>query len=137
MRTLSIVFLLMLMGCGGVTNVTGSPNELAQARALWAAKGLRSYRFTLQRVAFTLPEYAQPVTITVRDGVAVDAPEHLKAYDTVEKLYNTIQAAQEAKVAALTTEFNPDGSPRSIVVDVDTRLADDEYSLIITNLEAL
>lgn len=137
MRKPSLVFLVILLGCGGTANVTGSPEELAQARATWAAKGLRSYRFTLQKLAFTPPEYAQPVTITVRDGVAVDAPEHLKPYDTVEKLYATIQAAQEAKVASLTTEFSADGAPRSIVVDVDTRLADDEYTLTITNLEAL
>lgn len=98
---------------------------------------MRSYRFTVQKVAFTAPEFNRPVTITVRDGVAVDSPDHLKPYDTVEKLYTTIQQAQEAKAARIATEFNLDGSPRSIVVDPVALLADDEYSLAITNLTPL
>lgn len=113
------------------------PTELSQARAVWTAKGLRSYRFTVQKMAFTAPEFNQPVTITVRDGVAVDSPNHLKPYDTVEKLFSTIQQAYDAKAANLTTEFNLDGSPRSIVVDPVAILADDEYSLTITNLAPL
>jgi len=132
-----LVVLLLLAGCSGGATVSVPPTELSQARAVWTAKGLRSYRFTVQKMAFTAPEFNQPVTITVRDGVAVDSPNHLKPYDTVEKLFSTIQQAYDAKAANLTTEFNLDGSPRSIVVDPVAILADDEYSLTITNLAPL
>lgn len=141
MLSRSVLFLFLgvslgLAGCGGVAQTT-LEHELAQARANWSAQNLRSYRFTVQKSCFCVDEYTRPVTITVRDGAAVDAPEHLRDYSTVEKVLDLIETEHQRSPAELTAKFSVQGWPTQFVLDPNQKLADDEYSLSVTDLTPL
>ncbi|MBB6049122.1 DUF6174 domain-containing protein [Armatimonas rosea] len=131
-RTILLV-LLVLAGCGGGTAVS----DLDQARASWRAQGLRSYSVTVQKICFCPEEYTRPVTITVRDGVATNAPEYLAAYGTVEKALDAVESAQKGKPDTLTVSFAPQGWPTSLYVDPSKALADDEYRVLLSAVTPL
>ena len=138
MRTTNFILgLAVLAGCGGSSSLTGFDEELAQARTNWAARNLRSYSFTVSKSCFCPVEYTRPVTITVRDGVAVDAPVHLSAYSTIDKVLDAVDAAHNSKPDVLEVDFTAEGWPRTLRVDPSAALADEEYYLTISNLTSL
>ena len=126
-----------LVGCGGNVAQTTQEKELQRARTSWSAKNLRSYKFTVRKVCFCPEEYTRPVTIMVQNGVATDAPEYLKAYDTVEKLLDTLETALESKAEQVDMDLTDDGWPSSFYIDSSKILADDEYSVMVTDLTPL
>jgi Family of unknown function (DUF6174) len=125
------------MGCGGTVSQTSFESELAQARTNWAAQKLRSYKFTIQRSCFCPEEYTRAVTITVRDGVPTDAPPHLTAYSTVDKVLDTVAQAHASKADQLDVNFTLEGWPRTVYVNQSARIADEEYGLTLTNVTPL
>ena len=138
MRTTNFLLgLAVLAGCGGSSSLTGFDAELAQARTNWAARNLRSYSFTVSKSCFCPEEYTRPATITVRDGVAVDAPVHLAAYSTIDKVLDAVDAAHKSKPDVLEVDFSAEGWPRTLRVDPSAALADEEYYLTISNLTSL
>ncbi len=74
------------------------------------------------------------MTITVRDGVATDSPEHLKAYDTVDKLLDVIGKGLSSKADQVNMDFASDGWPRSFYIDQSQMIADEEFGVTVTNL---
>ena len=129
----TLLMLLALTGCGGSTAVS----DLDQARASWRAQGLRSYTFTVQKSCFCPEQYTRPVIITVRDGVAIDAPEHLAAYSTVEKALDAVEAARRGNPDTLTVSFAPQGWPTSFYVDPSKTMADEEYRVLLSAVTPL
>ena len=132
-----LVACFLVTGCGGSSSRAGFEEALAQARAHWAAQNLRSYTFTVQKVCFCPEEYTRPVTITVREGVATDAPEHLIAYSTVDKVFDVVEAAHASKADRLEVTYSPDGWPQTVFVDPNKLMADEEYGLTITRVAPL
>jgi hypothetical protein len=134
-KTIFLCGLALLVGCsGGSATPLSFTEALALARSQWAAQGLRSYRFTVQKGCFCPEEYTRPVTITVRDGVAVDAPEHLAAYSNVEKVLDVLAAADASKADQLDVNFTTAGWPQRIYVDQNKSMADEEYTLTLSDL---
>ena len=116
--------LALLAGCGGGGTLTAQEQQLALARSSWKAKGLRSYKLTVRKNCFCPEEYTRAVTITVQNGVATDSPEHLKSYDTVEKLLDTIGTGLSSKADQVDMDFASDGWPRSFYIDQSRTMAD-------------
>ncbi|WP_395145981.1 DUF6174 domain-containing protein [Armatimonas sp.] len=143
---LALAVFSCLVGCGGSAveadllqpRVLAAtfPRQLALARANWAAKGLSSYRFTVQVRCFCLEENTRPVTITVREG-ATDAPSRLSAFATIEKVFETLEAANTSKANALEVNFTADGWPSTSSVDPRADTSDDEYDLTISEVRPL
>jgi Family of unknown function (DUF6174) len=136
-KTIFLCGLVLLAGCSSGVSLTGFEEKLAQSRASWKAQNLRSYTFTLQRVCFCPEEYTRPVTITVREGVATNAPEHLAAYGTIDKILDTVEAAYTDKAEQLDVTYAPDGWPKTVYIDRSKQIADEEYSLTITDVRPL
>ncbi|MEA2219450.1 MAG: hypothetical protein QOJ35_2076 [Solirubrobacteraceae bacterium] len=98
--------------------------RLDRARRDWRAAGLRSYRYMLTRTCYC-PPLAR--TIVVHAGrPAADTPKELADEATVPRLFRRIQRAIDAKVARISVTYGRRGVPRSIYVDVDRRIADEE-----------
>lgn len=129
--------LALLAGCGGTTTLTTQEQQLALARSNWKAKGLRSYKLTVKKICFCPEEYIKAVTITVQNGVATDSPEHLRAYDTVEKLLDTIGMGLSSKADQVDMDFASDGWPRSFHIDQSRMIADEEFGVTVTDLTPL
>jgi hypothetical protein len=111
--------------------------RLAQARATWADKKLRSYRFRLQLGCFCAPDTTKPRRITVRKGKPVAPPRHLRPYATVPRLFAVIADAIDKRASGLTVKYGKTGMPRSIAVDYDDRAADEELHLTASRLRRL
>lgn len=129
--------LALLAGCGGTTTLTTQEQQLALARSSWKARGLRSYTFTVRKNCFCPPEYTKSVTITVQNGAATNSPEHLKSYDTVEKLLDTIGTGLSSKADQVDMDFASDGWPRSFYIDQSRMIADEEFGVTVSDLTPL
>jgi len=109
---------------------------LSSARKQWKARGVRSYTYGL-----TVSCYCPPTTnvkIVVRNGRPTRAtPKKLLSQATVPRLFRTIQSAIDRKVAKLVVTYGPRGVPRSIFVDTDEHIADEEIGYIVRGFAPL
>lgn len=122
----------------------------------WQAKRLQNYSFTLQRSCFCTPEYTTPMLVTVQDGKVLSAvteslavalkPDGSEAAPTmvdvtdramsVDQLFNEIKQAIDNGAATIDVKYDPTwGYPRSISIDLDKRMADEELAFTSTNLK--
>jgi len=108
--------------------------RLDAARKAWAAGGLRDYDFRLQVGCFCPSQVIAPHTLRVRAGKAINANRYNRAYSTVPKLFKRIQKALATHAAQVTVKYAPSGLPRSIYIDQDRNIADEELSLSATRL---
>jgi hypothetical protein len=99
---------------------------LDAARARWKASRTVSYRMRVALGCFCPEDIRRPRTITVRRGLPLRPPSHLKDVATVPRLFRTIQRAIDADVADLTVRYGRRGVPSSIAIDNDRRIADEE-----------
>jgi hypothetical protein len=113
---------------------------LDEARARWEAAGIEDYTFTYRPVCFCPP---QQFTVVVVDGAVASVEAGPDDEDgvvtgepvTVEAVFDALQAAIDDGVFAVTAEYDTGlGYPVSTWVDVDERMADEEYGVQIEAL---
>jgi hypothetical protein len=133
-----------LSGCGGSSSAP--VQTLREAAALhWQQAGLVSYRYTLRRVCFCLPE--GPMQITVQGGVVssiVDTisglpvnPSWLGQLGTIDSLLTLAEQA-ERTAAVMSAHYDPTwGYPTDLYIDWLAAVADDETSYQITAFVAI
>jgi hypothetical protein len=132
----------------GKPDYTSLKAALEKNRQLWEQQGFDAYQFRFQRSCFCLPEMRQPVELIVRDrqiqsaryadgGAAVDAGEFGR-YQTVEGLFDLIEAAIAGEAARIEVEFDPQyGYPTRLYVDYYLTMADEERSYEAGGLQPL
>jgi hypothetical protein len=109
---------------------------LTNARKLWKAQSVPSYAFELSVNCFCPPTTS--VKIVVRKGIpAKRTRKDLKPQATVPRLFLTIQNAIGRKVSKLVVTYGKRGVPRSIFIDADQRIADDEIGYLVRNFAPL
>jgi hypothetical protein len=124
--------------------VTAAPDDLDaaqaaldEARSRWEAAGIDDYTFTYRPVCFCPP---QEYTAVVEGGVvtsvsAADGGELEPIPTTVDDVFDDLQAAIDDGVFAVTAEYDAElGYPVSTWIDVDMRMADEEYGIQIEEL---
>ncbi|MDX6682271.1 MAG: hypothetical protein QOG94_2310 [Solirubrobacteraceae bacterium] len=114
------------------SNITDGSAQLRldRARKAWKAAGPRSYSFEITVTCFC--PNLKTTKVVVRDGRPVaGTPDFLLQQATVPRLFRTIQRTIDAKAARLDVIYGERGVPSSIVIDGDTRIADDEVSYTI------
>jgi len=152
LAALSVVPALLFLGAAGcsITATTGRSDEeleLARNRQRWASAGLHDYEFDFQRMCFCVPEATDAVHIVVRRDVVTSvvrtrdgqpASTVVTAWPRVDELFADVQQRLDQRVGRLDVRYDPAyGYPRSVVVDIELRAADDEYSLTADNLRRL
>lgn len=143
------LLLLAVVGCS-ITATTGRSSEeveLARNRQRWFSAGIHDYEFDFQRICFCLPEATESVHIVVRQDVVTSvvrtrdgqpASVRVTAWPRVDELFDDVQQRLDQRAERLDVRYDPTyGYPRSIVVDIVLRAADDEYSLTADNLRRL
>jgi hypothetical protein len=109
---------------------------LSNARKTWKAQGVASYTFELSVNCFCPPTTS--VKIVVRKGIpAKSTAKALRPRATVPRLFRTIQEAIDGKVAKLVVSYGKRGVPRSIYIDRDERIADEEVGYLIRRFAPL
>jgi len=143
------------VGAGGQDASTAREGSLAENKALWERSQPPHYRYRLRAVCFCPRE--EPVWIEVRGGqtvaitdgatgepVTAARKESLENVNTVEKLFAWIEqvgrpapgtgpAPDEMEVSYDATL----GYPTRIAIDAIADAVDDEFTYLITALEAL
>ena len=122
--------------------------DLSQARQRWQALNASGYRYLLKRQCFCLPAYTRPMWITVADGKVVAAryaddqspvpKKVLVQLETIEQWFAQIAKAQTKSYHRVVAEFDGErGFPRQLLLDRSERMADDEISITISELQLL
>jgi hypothetical protein len=129
-----------------------SPNQspLTSDHAKWEEQNARHYRFDLSIGCFCPFFEEMPLSIEVRDGKAVSiktnqgedaSPANMEIYvqyASVEKLFQTIERAQNGDADEILVEYDPTyGYPTQISIDYIKSALDDEMYFTVTNLEML
>jgi hypothetical protein len=124
-------------GCDLVSPATSADgrDDLQEARALWAAAGIRDYELTVERFCFCgLPG---PVEVRVVDGTTVsvtrtenDTPVPVdEAYPDVEGLFAVVDDALARRAHRLQVTYHPTlGYPTHISIDYEEYVADEELA---------
>jgi len=118
-------------------------NDLATARASWAAMISAPYSFTFARSCFCASEFLRPVHISVADGevtqaVFVDTGDPvatpLSEIETVDDLFDEIQAAIDADAFEIVATFDSRlGYPVSVSIDYIENAIDDEMAFQVSD----
>ena len=122
----------------------------------WQARKQQNYTFTLQRSCHCLPEHTTPMQVTVQNGKVISAttesltvgqdsqgnPVDNVVIDvtdralSIDQLFNEIKLAIDNKAAAVDIKYDPAwGYPRSIAIDLDKRMADEELAFTLSNFK--
>lgn len=118
-------------------------HDLNKNRAKWENANIDTYQFEYRISCFCLDEYTLPRLVVVNADQVVSQTiieSHvalpLEQVDTqsIAGLFERI-ALEESRAESLTVEYHPElGYPTKIQVDVDKQIADDEYTLYISNV---
>jgi len=109
---------------------------LSNARKAWKAQGARAYTYLLSVNCFCPP--TTDVRIIVRRGYpAKSTPRKLIAQASVPRLFLTIQRAIDDKASRLVVSYGKRGVPRSIFIDSDARVADEEIGYLVRSFALL
>jgi hypothetical protein len=116
--------------------------DLLAARALWADPAC--YDFTVQRLGMMPEDETRPFNMTVRNRTVVENGGG-STNETINSLLYMIEkhciagcsegssgAAHKCEI-----EYAPDGFPISIFIDYEEMIADEEYSLLVSNLAVI
>lgn len=118
-------------------------HQLKRQQNKWYAKRLKSYRFTMQNQCFCTPNYRLPIHITVKQGRVRKAYTSAEVNvihraKTINQLFAMINNAINTKAYRIDVNYHPRlGYPRSIYIDRDRRIADEEISIKVRNLKAI
>ena len=126
----------------------GGGGVLQTQRDVWDAQGITDYRITVERMAFTPPELAQPVVVEVRGGQVVSRtyeatglpvnPATASWWPDVPGLFQIVEDHIAGGSVQVDVIYDPTfGHPTSIVIDVHLGMADDGQGIRTWSLTLL
>ena len=136
-RAVTFFLALTLASCRDAA----APDDLPTAEARWHARRPTAYHATVTPSCFCgLPG---GVVVTVRGSVVTRvvvatgaplAPDLAPAYPTIDQLFSTIAAAKATHYARVDVTYDAQyGFPRSVFLDRQAGVADDEISYSVQN----
>jgi len=144
MRTTFACLLLTLATLGTACSESPDDHGLAAARRQWADHLPAAYSFTWTQGCECISDMRRPIRISVTAGQLTSAVfvddqrpvgEPVRGYlVTIDGVFDMIQAAIDQDAAKVTVEYDPArGYPRSVLVDYDRQVADEELALQISD----
>lgn len=136
---------LAVTACSETLGVTVEGLETHRAR--WEAAGLTAYLYEYSRQCECGPEMLRPARLEVQGGSVtrvtfLDNAQTLEnppadAFPTIDDLFDHIEEAVRMDAASLVVTYDPTlGYPTLISVDYRRDIADDEFVIRASNLEA-
>lgn len=139
--------LAFLLGTGSCALLTGPDRseELTAARRRWLTTGPVDYQFLLQRSCECLLG-GRRILVTVLSGRVTGARDQdtgqdlaaaeLQGLPAIPAVFDQIELAIAQRAVLLEADYDEqDGHPTRVRVDVSSTVADDEYTLLISNLQ--
>ncbi|MFZ8200254.1 DUF6174 domain-containing protein [Alteromonas portus] len=134
----------LLLGCGG-SDSNDTLDDLNANRAKWENGNIDNYQFEYQVSCFCTEETILPRLVLVEDGQVTSQtiiegntalPLDDATTESIDSLFQLI-ALEESRAESLSVKYDPElGYPTEIKVDINEQIADDEYTLTISNLVA-
>jgi hypothetical protein len=142
-RIAAVMLLLASAAC--LPTGPGDTAALRQGMLRWAARAPSSYDIVLRRTGCECtPAMLATVRVAVRDRdvqsvIDVDTGEPVTTQPfhamTVEQLFAVVSDALDGNAHSVTVEYDDDwGYPRSIYIDYDREMVDDELSITAQDL---
>ena len=100
---------------------------LDRAKARWRAANIRSYRFEVRVECFCPDVRWHAVVVRNRRPSSRSDPQ-VTEVATVPRLHRAIRRAIDARVYRLTVTYGRYGVPRTIAIDENPRIADEEVT---------
>jgi len=149
MRTLallvSLACLAVLVPACASDSSSNQDEDLLAHRMLWSRPGRYAYAFTWQQSCFCPTEMTRPIRITVETGqikTAVYADDQvpvsasvMTSLLTIEGVFDLIQSAIDRHAAQIDVQYDTIGFPKSVFIDISTRIADEERSIAISDVQ--
>ena len=141
------VVAMAALSVGACDHGTAPVLELAAGLARWDDQRPAAYRFTLQHSCYCLDESTRPVIVEV-EGDAVVAVRYAVTgervpdgvagrFPSIDGLFQVVAQAIDRDADQLSVAYHPRyGYPRRIVIDYETRAADDEHQYVVSDFEA-
>lgn len=110
----------------------------------WLSFDVCNYSFTRRISCFCTDEYTAPKSIQIENGKVIlidnDSPEsdELDDYQTVHALFKSIHELHQKSVNELNVTYDETyGFPKTLYIDYDSLIADDEYSYIFSDFSII
>ncbi len=147
MRT-HLAFVLALAACTGSGSSTPEETELAAKRTQFQQAMTGSYQFQWRQSCECTQDTTAPMLVTVTNGAISSAiyietelpvPAAIRAnLDTIEGVFDRIQDAIDDNAHMIYVEYDSElGFPKSVAIDYSEQIADEELSLVISNVEPI
>ncbi len=147
----ALALLALVSGCAlvdGSDAWTRRSDELTHNRQVWQSLSATSYRFTLVKSCECIAGFIGPVEITVDNGAMVSVrplypgrtvtPDQWPAFETVESLFSRLDDAIRGHAYRYDVRYDAArGFPRSVALDPDAQMVDDEVSIRVDSLTIL
>ena len=135
--------LVWLVACGAQLNNEQAALTTQQHYEHWLSMS-EDYQITFQQQCYCLPEYLQPMRLTVRDNKLISAifvndgspvpAAMLKDLPTVKEIFETVIEAELRPAEIIKIEFDQQHHyPTKVDIDYDLRMADEEIQWQLSN----
>ena len=132
---------MVLSGC----DLVGSKSELAQAQAKWQKLATTSYSFDSNKACFCAFRGPVKVIVTNNKVTAIQDPStgkplsySLDWFSTIEQIFTQIEDLKKGNPKTLDVSYDPIyGFPVTITYNQSDQIADEEFSLTISNFKPL
>jgi hypothetical protein len=120
-------------------------SEVQINREKWMSHGISNYEIEMQKICYCVPEVVRMMVFEVEDdkvetvryadtGDDVD-PQHYGNFNTIEGMFTFVEQALEKNPADLSIAYDEKyGYIKELSVDFKENLADDEISIIASNM---
>ena len=143
LRTLALPFVLSFAACADDPSPEQAQLESKREQFTQTMQG--SYKFTWRKSCECTAEWTQPIRITVQQGsiisaIAVETEQPVSAalladLKTIEGVFDLVQEAYAEGAYSVSVTYDPTTAfPASIGIDYDQQLADEEFSLQISDV---
>lgn len=120
-------------------------SEVQINREKWMSHGISDYEIEMQKICYCVPEVVRMMVFEVGDnkveevryadtGEEVD-PQHYGDFNTIEGMFTFVEQALQKNPADLSISYDEKyGYIKELSVDFKENLADDEISIIASNM---
>ena len=158
-RLILIIALPALMACSALpalaipTSIHPTPTAdpvLAQNGQKWESRHITHYRFSLDVRCFCAFTGQLPLSIEVKDGQVISETDKsgqpvasqfkgaFAKYDSIEKLFDLLDAAQHGGADLVSITYDPQyGYPQTAYIDYRINVSDDENRFTVSDFEVL
>lgn len=140
---------LFLTGCHASHMLSAKKTQPQMSPAeQWASLALNSYDYEIQQRCYCLPEHTRSMRVSVRNGrihkaVYLDnnvevKPDIMESLRTIDQWFDYISDQKGKSLHVFNVQYHNDqGYPTKIETDIHSRVADDEVTVLIGNLNVL